>query len=177
MIHSEGFKERILQRIFGPEGAKITALHEELGIARSTLRHWVQLANRLPPMGTHNDEQRESPMSPKRWSAAEKLQVVMEASSIPQVELGEFLRRRGVHEADLNAWRTIVTAAASDGLDGTRSSTKAAATAARRIKELETDLAKKEKRLRAVEALLDLQKKVCEIWGDADEPTQPKSDP
>ena len=128
-------------------------------------------------MGNHNNEHRESSKSPRRWGAAEKLQAVMEASSIPQPELGEFLRRRGIHEADLNTWRAIVTKAASEELDGTRSSAKATATAARRIKELETDLAKKEKRLRAAEALLDLQKKVREIWGDADEPAQPRSDP
>jgi len=102
----------------------------------------------------------------------EKLQIVLEASSLSNAELGEFLRRKGIHEADLKAWRQL----AASALDGGAKAAKVSAADARRIKELEKDVAKKDKRLRAVNALLDLQKKVREIWGDAEEPTQPKSE-
>ena len=97
---------------------------------------------------------------------------VLEAASISDAELGEFLRKKGIHETDLKAWREL----ARDVLDSGKKEAKYSAAAERRIKALEQDLAKKEKRLKAVNALLELQKKVREIWGDAEEPTGPRSE-
>ncbi|MCF8062234.1 MAG: transposase [Deltaproteobacteria bacterium] len=48
-------------------------------------------------------------MSAKRlqhWSAEEKLQVVLEASSLLSEELGAFLRSKGLHESHLEQWRS-----------------------------------------------------------------------
>ena len=42
----------------------------------------------------------------------------------------------------------------------------------RRVRELERKMIKTEKRLREATALLDLQKKVQALWGDADDDTQ-----
>ena len=42
---------------------------------------------------------------PHEWSAEQKLAVVLEAAAVPPAELGAYLRRKGIHEAQLKEWR------------------------------------------------------------------------
>lgn len=176
MHYTEGFRTRMVERLAGPDAITATALAKEVGVSQNTLSRWLREAPTLSSMGSKKNERRGGAQSPRKWSGIEKLQVVLEAASIPDAELGEFLRKKGIHEADLKAWREVVSQAATNALDGGGKSAKHAAAAERRIKDLEQDIAKKDKRLKAVNALLELQKKVREIWGDAEEPTQPRSE-
>jgi transposase-like protein len=170
--YTEGFKARMIERLAGPDAISAAALHKEVGVAQCTLSKWLRDASTLSSMGSKKNERRGGARGSRDRSGVEKLRIVAEAEALPQAELGEFLRRNGIHEVDLNAWRKV----AAEALGGSPKTAKDSAAAARRIKQLEGDLAKKNKRVRAVEALLDLQKKVREIWGDADEPTQPRSE-
>lgn len=166
----------MVERLAGPEAMSARALGKEVGVSQATLSRWLREAPTLSSMGSKKNERRGGAQGPRKWNGVEKLQVVLEAASIPDAELGEFLRRKGIHEADLKAWREVVSQAATNALDGGGKAAKHSAAAERRIKDLEQDIAKKDKRLKAVNALLELQKKVREIWGDAEEPTQPRSD-
>lgn len=107
---------------------------------------------------------------PEDWSAAEKLAAVMEASGLRDEELGEFLRREGLHEAQLTQWRQ----AALEALGGGKPSRVAAE--GRRVRELEREVQRKDKALAEAAALLVLQKKVRAIWGDGDDDTDPESE-
>ncbi len=113
-----------------------------------------------------------TPKRPQDWTAEEKLSVVIEAAALKDEELGEFLRRRAIHEAQLKEWRQMVLS----GLEKrpVRSSKKPTAEA-RRIRELERELARKEKALAEAAALLVLKKKAQAIWGDGDEDTARKN--
>ena len=104
-------------------------------------------------------------------TAKEKLRIVMAAATIGPDELGVFLRREGVHEADLQQWHEAVAEGATLALENgtTRSLSRGADT--RRIKELERELRRKDRALAETAALLVLQKKVHEIWGDGDDGT------
>ena len=95
----------------------------------------------------------------------------MAAAALGPDELGAFLRREGVHAAELEQWRETVVDAAKLALEGgaARSSSRGADT--KRIKELERDLRRKDRALAETAALLVLQKKVHEIWGDGDDGT------
>jgi transposase len=166
----------MVERLVGPEAMSAQALCREVGVSQATLSRWLRDAPTLSSMGSKKNERRVGAQSPRKWSGVEKLQVVLEAASIPDADLGEFLRKKGIHEADLKAWREVVAKSAADALEGGGKAAKHSAAAERRIKDLEQDIAKKDKRLKAVNALLELQKKVREIWGDADEPTQPRSE-
>jgi transposase len=96
---------------------------------------------------------------------------VIAAAALGPGELGAFLRREGVHEAELEQWRVAVMDGATSALEGgtTRSSSRGAD--AKRIKELERQIRRKDKALAETAALLVLQKKVHEIWGDGDDDT------
>ncbi len=68
-------------------------------------------------------------------------------------ELGELLRRRGVHREQLDAWR-----AAAEGFG--QPATARRSPESKRIRELEREVARKDKALAETAALLVLQKKL-----------------
>ncbi len=169
--YSQGFREALLQKMLGPAAKSLRTLAKESGVPQSTLSRWRHAASTLSSMST--DTQGKTPKSTRDWPAAQKLSLISEAASIPPLDLGAFLRSKGLLSTDLDAWRNQAIAALSDSQSERRRSEGAA----RRIKELERELDRKDRRLRASEALLDLQKKVREIWGDEGDPIPPKSGP
>jgi predicted transcriptional regulator len=46
----------------------------------------------------------------KQWTASEKLRAVVEAATRSEKDLGEFLRREGLHEAEVQRWRAAAEA-------------------------------------------------------------------
>jgi len=109
---------------------------------------------------------------PQDWTAEEKLQAVIAAAAIPEAELGAFQRRQGLHEAQLRQWRQLVLASLQQR---SARSSKKSTPEARRLRELERELARKDKALAETAALLVLKKKVQEIWGDGADDTGPKN--
>jgi len=108
---------------------------------------------------------------PQDWSAEEKLAAVIEAATLPDEDLGAFLRRKGLHEAQLEEWRQQVLS----GLASRPARASKPTGEARRVKELEKELRRKDKALAEAAALLVLQKKVRAIWGDEDDDTAQKN--
>jgi transposase-like protein len=111
------------------------------------------------------------PKRPQDWTPEEKLQAVIEAASTPEEELGAFLRRQGLHEAQLREWRQQVLQGLEKPARGARKRTPEG----RRVRQLERELERKEKALAEAAALLVLKKKVQAIWGDEDDDTSKKS--
>jgi hypothetical protein len=133
------------------------------------LYRWRREAT-LQKVPNSNDDE-ENGGEAKIWSSAQKLALVLEAASIPGSELGEFLRRKGLHEAQLRAWREQALA----GLDEERE--RRAGGDGRRIRELERELERKDKALAEAAALILLKKRVLEIWGDGEDDTDKKNEP
>lgn len=170
-VYSPAFKAKMVQRLTGPSAISAMALSSEIGVSQSSLSKWLRdaTASRM----TDRKELPRNARRPQDWSAEEKLRVLNAAAGASEAELGELLRREGLHEADLKEWR----AAALEGLGvSTKASSGASGKDARRVRELEKQLRRKEKALAEAAALLVLQKKVQSIWGDADDDTKPESD-
>jgi transposase-like protein len=116
----------------------------------------------------------DKPTPPKRtqaWTPEEKLAIVLEASSLSEGELGEFLRRKGLHASMLDEWHQQAIA----GLRGTPQMSKVH-TESKVVRDLKRELERKDKALAETAALLVLKKKAQEIWGDEDDDTDPKKD-
>ena len=94
MIYEEGFKDRMIQRMAGPEAISANALAQEVGVAQATLSRWLK-DRRL------NGMKKKAPKQQRRWTATEKLRVVREALRLDDDQLGELLRREGLHEPQL----------------------------------------------------------------------------
>lgn len=169
-VYSDSFRTKLVQKMLLPNARPVSALARETGVAEWTLYRWKKEATlRGVTARRTDDNEPPTPPTPER-SAEEKLALVLEAAAVPEAELGEFLRRKGLHAAQLAEWR----AQALSGLDGRRAK-KAAAEEARRVRELERELRRKEKALAEAAALLVLKKKAQEIWGDEDDDTDPES--
>jgi len=157
-------KESLARRYLSSE-VSYRELAAESGADASSIRSWV---NALKECGSVSKKRKSSQIPVDARSAAEKLRLVSEASGLSDEERGEFLRREGVHDEDLKRW-------AQDALSGLEGGTSLAAKD-QQIRRLERTRAKQDKRLKEAEALLDLQKKVHDLWGGAGSDTTDNSD-
>ena len=100
--------------------------------------------------------------SPERKAA------VLETAALNDADLGAYCRKRGLFAAQIQGWRV----ACEQANDWDRSSTARLSQATKddkkQIKELERELARKEKALAETAALLVLRKKAAAIWGHED---------
>ena len=176
MQYSDMFKNAMIQKMTGPGALSASALSKQVDVPQSTLSKWLRMAGGGSPYGFPNNAREytkmvkiKGPKRPNDWSAEDKLKLVMEAASVDDQHLGEFLRKKGLHQTHLEQWRLQML----DGLQNGFSKKKARQkkTEAKRIRVLEKELKRKDKALAETAALLVLKKKVHEIWGDEDDPT------
>jgi transposase-like protein len=168
--YSEKFRAQMVKRMLGPSGMTANQLSSKVGVSQSTLSKWLRDSVRDVGSGDNDDTPKTTTNRPR--TALERMELVVEASKLEEAELGAFLRRKGIHESELQEWRERLEGALTSTSKATRSSAKDK----KRIKALERDLRKKEKALAETAALLVLQKKVQEIWGDADDDTDERNE-
>jgi transposase len=100
----------------------------------------------------------------------ERAKLVLEAAGLTEQELGELLRTRGVHREQLDEWRSSL----EDALAHPRTKNSGEA---KRIRELEREVAYKDKALAETAALLVLQKKLQLLFpADEDDDTGGNND-
>ena len=146
MQYSQAFRQKLVQKMMGPHARSATALSAEVGIPQPTLSRWLREAHTWEAVS--KSKPKKSPPT-KKWPPQEKLRVVHETSTLSEEELGEYLRREGVREGQLAQWREALEGAVS----GTQKKAKASPEA-KRLKELERELRRKDKALAEVSALL-----------------------
>src|SRR5580698_10270694 len=172
MEYAESLKARVLRRMLGPDAVSATSLSAETGISQATLSRWRAASiksvssSKAPAPPTTQTES--TPKRPQDWTAMERAQVVLTASQLDENELGEFLRRQGLHREQLEEWTDALEEALAQPRQGRRSPGDA-----KRIKELEREVARKDKALAETAALLVLKKKMAALWGDEDDDTDP----
>ncbi len=169
VLYSKTFKQTMVRKLAGPGRRTATELSKEVGVPQPTLSRWLRAAGSVRGM-TSEREQDKAQRRPQDWTAEERLAAVLEAESLSQEELGEFLRRKGLHEAQLKEWRELALAAL-----GARKATATSRSEAKRVRELEKELRRKDKALAETAALLVLKKKLQALWGDEDDDTERKN--
>lgn len=160
----------MVSKLVGPHAMSATALSQETGLAQATLSRWLKEASTLSQKMPPKDEQKPAKQL-QQWTPEEKFAVVLEAASLTEGELGVFLRGKGLTTAVLEEWR-------EQAMTGLRGTSQVAATVigSKRVKELERELARKDKALAEAAALALLQKKVHALFGEEDDGTGSKKD-
>lgn len=158
--YSSGFKSRMVRRMAGPEGISANALSKEVGVSQSALSCWLRT------LGGMSKKKRSDSKKSRRRTADDKLRIVMEASSLSEEALGELLRREGIHEVELNEWRETVAKAATGALKDAKRKKSEQTPEAREIRELKSELRRKEKALAEAAALLILKKKLEALYSE-----------
>jgi transposase-like protein len=152
-------KSAVLKRMLPPNNVAIRQLAQEEGISEATLHKWraeARLKGQLMP---------DADAGPEGWSSRDKFAAVLETAALNESELGEYCRKRGLYSAQIVAWRS----ACEQANDWDRSSSvrlgRVTKEEKKRIKDLERDLARKDRALAETAALLVLRKKASAIWG------------
>jgi len=181
--YSNKFKSAMIHRLSGNNPISANALSREVGVGQTTLSRWLREASVVQPetlQDKTNDFMNDVPFNmintpkrPKDWSPEEKMQAVLDASQLSDDDLGVFLRKNGLHESDLKKWRLEMLGGLQGSKPKKKSKRKSAET--KRIRQLEKEVARKDKALAETAALLVLKKKVQAIWGDEDDDIPPKN--
>lgn len=169
--YSMAFRANMVKKLMVPGGPTASALSAQSGIPQPTLSRWLRDARDEDMTSPPKAPEQRVPRRPGEWKSEEKLRIVVEADGLDGEELGELLRREGVHEADLAEWKRTVLSALGPSAKAPPGSGEA-----RRIRELERELLRKDKALAETAALLVLKKKVGEYWGDEDDATKKETE-
>jgi transposase-like protein len=160
MKYSKSFRNAILKKVLPPESRSVYSVAKEAGIAPITINSW--LANLKS--GRLEIDQDDDPVNER--SMKEKLNLLLEHQQIPQEQLGEWLRQKGLHSEHVGLFRQEITSLMADKSDEKD----------KRIRELEKQLKKQEKELQRkdsalaeVVAILTLKKKLGLIRENTDE--------
>ena len=154
--YSAKFKEKMIRKMTGPGARSANSLAADAGVSQHSLSRWLREA-KLGPMSDGKQKVGRGGAR-KRWTPEDKIRVVMEAAAEGEAGLGALLRREGLHQADLDAYRQEVLAAAAQGLEGNKKK-RGPTPEQRRIRQLEKELRRKERALAEAAALLVLRKK------------------
>jgi transposase len=177
MQYTDTIKARMVRRMVGPGGITTRALAAETGISQSALSKWLRQARRVTGEMADNkdDHDGEPPRArrPRDWSADEKLRALAETTDLEGEALGGYLRRNGLRAEDLQQWR----ADARGALEQPEASRRRSSAEAKRIRDLDRELRKKDRALAETAALLVLRKKANALWGDGDDDTDERNEP
>jgi transposase-like protein len=146
---SVAFKQKMVQRLTGKNAVTASQLARETGVRQQNLSRWLDEARSLPYVA-----KKPKPIV-REWTVEQKARIVAEASKLDGEELTAYLERESVKLAEYERWRIALD-------EGGRAS----ASTTKRIRELERELARKEKALAEAAALLILKKKVETLYGE-----------
>ncbi len=127
---SVAFKQKMVQRLTGKTALSATQLARETGVRQQNLSRWLDDARSLPMM---TDTPK---LAVREGTVEQKARVLAEGSKLGGEELTAYLEREGVKLADYEQWRIALD-------EGGRASVATN----KRIRQLERELARKEKAL------------------------------
>ena len=148
--YGQAFKNKAVARLLPPESAALELVAREVGIGVGTLERWREDAQSRPALG-------------RAWTAGARLEGVVTTAAMNEAAKSAWCREHGVYPAELDKWRGSCTTALADPEDA-RASPQATRASAKRIKELERELLRKDRALAETAALLVLSKKVGAIF-------------
>ena len=159
MAYSPERKSAVLKRMLSPHNMAIGQLSQEEGISEGTLYKWRAEARDEGQLLPDADA------GPEGWSSRDKFAAVLETAALNEADLAEYCRKRGLYPAQIAAWRIACERANDWDRASTARLGQATKEEKKRVKDLERELARKEKALAETAALLVLRKKASAIWG------------
>ena len=161
MRYSEGFKRSVIRKALADDARPLDDIARESKVHPATLGKWIQQfrAGKLEAGGGDG-------IQPSHRNPGEKLALLLESRSIGPDNIGEWLRRHGIHTEHLRLWEQELATMASNG-EGTEKDENARLRKENR--ELKKELARKEKALAEAAVLLTLKKKHLTLFEQDEE--------
>lgn len=173
---SQSFKMQAVKKALSrDQGSSLKEVAESLGIGQSTLDKWIRRSRsqELEPVTDNNIVSLNGMSKEKRpqdWSTEERLKIVIRCGSLDQEAINKLCREKGIFPHHVTQWQ-------QDFEKGSSVETKITGSSEMKqlkleIKLLKQELNRKNRALAETAALLVLQKKVQEIWGNDEDNLQ-----
>lgn len=144
------------------DGKRLDVIALENGVHPATLGRWIQLYRNGTLEAAGSDG-----IQPARRNPGEKLALILESRTIGQADMGEWLRRHGLHTEHLRLWEQELSTMAN----GTEKKNKDEVPELRKEnRALKKELARKEKALAEAAILITLKKNYPTLFEDDREP-------
>jgi transposase len=176
VIFTPSFRMQAVEKALGRSaGTSLREVAEGLGVGKSTLNNWIVKSrnhelNSVSTDGMFRSNEMVKEKRPQDWSLEERLDMVIACGSLDEDALSELCRGKGIYPHHVKQWKQGFA-------DGLASGSRARQDSESRnlkheIKDLKKELRRKEKALAETAALLVLQKKVSDIWGNDEDDSQ-----
>ena len=160
--YSKAIKASVLAKLMSPSSRTIVELTKEFNIPYGTIVTWKKEL-----LKKQNMKHIHASQSPNDKSPEAKLQAVIDTMGRTEEEQGAYCRKQGIYPSHLDVWKKQML----DGLGAVVNTKERKAEnqqVKNELKQLKSDLHRKDKALAEVSALLILKKKADLLWG-ADE--------
>ncbi len=165
--YTDAIKSSVLTKALAPNAPSVIELAKVFNIPISTINTWIQ------NMRKKNKEPVRQRL--KDQSAASKLQAVVDTIGKTEQEQSAYCRTQGIYYDQIEAWKQQILESlgvATHTKNKSSHSKENKATSQKiqaEIKQLKTDLNRKDKALAELTALLVLKKKADLLWGDSED--------
>jgi len=106
--YSNDIKTTMVTKLCTPGGPTTHQLSKETGISAKSLYNWVEEFGRSKQVGKDR--------RPVDWSPEERLQAVFEILKLSEEDLGEYLRKHGLHTSHLEEWKQEMVGLVGDSV-------------------------------------------------------------
>ncbi|EPE3788637.1 hypothetical protein ACSIC9_004331 [Escherichia coli] len=119
--------------------------------------------------GLLSENEKISSVDGNEWTPERRFSVVIETTTLSEMELADYCRRMGVFVEQVREWRAISIQAHEMKMAESRRADKELREAKTRLRELEKELLRKDKAMAEVAALLMLREKFNALWDNSEE--------
>lgn len=149
-----------VQKALSPGSPSLLKVANSLGVPLATLFGWTKKYGIAVDMKKNTSKN----VSKKEWTAEEKLQAIINKSTMSENEYGEYLRSSGLHSADVENFKNEYILLSKE--KGRIKQDPEVAVLRKEKKDLQSDLNRKDKALAEMSARIVLLKKSHLLWGD-----------
>lgn len=157
--YSEERKAAVLKKLLPPANRTVVSVAAEEGISNVTLYSWLKQCRQqgvpVPGQRPTADE----------WSPEAKLAVVIETAPMSEAELSAYCRQKGLYVEQIKRWKDACLQGASGQRERENTVKKQQKDARKTIKQLQTEIRRKDRALAETTALLVLSKKLEALYG------------
>jgi transposase len=173
---SQAFKIQAVEKVLSrPKGVSIAKIADSLCVGYSTLERWI-VQSRNQDFETRLYDGKSGVVSvtkekrPQDWSLEDKLDMVIVCGPLSEEAVSQLCREQGLYPHHIKQWKQdFVSPSRVKNQERSPRETK---TLKHEVKTLKKELNRKDKALAETAALLVLQKKVNEIWGNDEDSSQ-----
>lgn len=165
--YTEAIKSTVLSKALAQNAPSVVELSKEFNIPQATIHTWVSIVKKK------NVGKASSELRPNQQSEAFKLQAVMDTLGQTEEEQSAYCRTHGIYFNHLETWKQQMLSGLGAASSKTNTTIKESKAASLRLqaemKQLKSDLTRKDKALAELTALLVLKKKADCLWGESED--------